>query len=257
MDVPCRCTIGEKENIRIQDFGKREAGGRACARGMQSPRQQRQDSDYRKYSRCFIETISVADNRLPPHLHLPRQHRIQHNRCQPGRGHRRTQQILYDLRHLPQQSIDICCTQAKTKGYGHNQHRAPVHLDLSENALDDTHAAGHIGALITHNPSLVSLRLRGNLLKAEGGRAALDALASNRVLRDLDLGANPMVSWGAQATSLARMLQENTTLTALGVTPPAKGLPDKLTSFTIQKDVIDAESELVEEPAQLFPPRDA
>ena len=93
-----------------------------------------------------------------------------------------------------------------------------VALDLSENALDDTHAAGHIGALITHNPSLVSLRLRGNLLKAEGGRAALDALASNRVLRDLDLGANPMVSWGAQATSLARMLQENTTLTALGVT---------------------------------------
>lgn len=55
----------------------------------------------------------------------------------------------------------------------------------------------------------------------------------------------------------SRVLPKLGRLTALGVTPPAKGLPDKLTSFTIQKDVIDAESELVEEPAQLFPPRDA
>ncbi|MEQ8605067.1 MAG: DNA recombination protein RmuC [Marivibrio sp.] len=54
----------------------------------------------------------------------------------------------------------------------------------------------------------------------------------------------------------SRVLPKLGRLTALGVTPPAKGLPEKLTSFTIQKDVIDAESELVEEPAQLFAPRD-
>jgi DNA recombination protein RmuC len=55
----------------------------------------------------------------------------------------------------------------------------------------------------------------------------------------------------------ARVLPTLTKLNTLGVQPPAKGLPDKLTSFTIHKDVVEVESELVEEPAQLFPPRDA
>jgi len=54
----------------------------------------------------------------------------------------------------------------------------------------------------------------------------------------------------------SRVLPKLGRLTALGVTAPAKGLPEKLTSFTIHKDVVEAEAELVDGPARLEGPRD-
>jgi hypothetical protein len=90
-------------------------------------------------------------------------------------------------------------------------------LDLSDDALDDELAAGHLNTLLAHNASLTSLQLRNNGLGAKGGRAVLEALTSNRHLHELDLSCNPgLMRWNEQAPELERLLRENTALLSLG-----------------------------------------
>eukprot|EP00908_Phaeocystis_cordata_P025526 Transcript_7979.p1 GENE.Transcript_7979~~Transcript_7979.p1 ORF type:complete len:556 (+),score=225.23 Transcript_7979:68-1669(+) len=96
-------------------------------------------------------------------------------------------------------------------------------LDLSDDALDDELAAGHLNTLLAHNASLTSLQLRNNGLGAKGGRAVLEALTSNRHLHELDLSCNPgLMRWNEQAPELERLLRENTALLSLGASVPSE-----------------------------------
>ena len=102
-------------------------------------------------------------------------------------------------------------------------------LDLSDNALDDALAAGHLAALLAHNAHMTTLRVRSNAFKEKAGRQLLEALASNRHLHALDMACNHgLLSWKEQAAEVTRMLRENTQLVSLCVSLPEAGVPQVL-----------------------------